>query len=91
MEVLELAENKLVRWRCVAHSYNDKHEWLATELDFALEPKDELTVLRFKHHRWPEGSDFLGFCSLKWATYLLGLKQLAEGGEGTPWPRDAKI
>lgn len=30
-------------------------------------------------------------CSIKWATYLMSLKQLIEGGEGAPSPRDLKI
>jgi uncharacterized protein YndB with AHSA1/START domain len=91
MEVLELKRNKFVQWRCVAHSDDPKHEWVGTELFFELEPKGASTLLRFKHRRWLDGSDFLGYCSLKWATYLLGLKQLLEGGKGTPRPRDAEI
>jgi hypothetical protein len=39
-------------------------------------------VLRFSHRHWLEGSDFLRYCSLKRATYLLGLKRLLETGEG---------
>jgi hypothetical protein len=87
----ELKDNSFVHWRCVAHSDGPKHEWGGTELFLELELKRADTVLRFKHRRWLDGSDFLSYCSLKWATYLLGLKQFLEGGKGVPWPRDLEI
>jgi uncharacterized protein YndB with AHSA1/START domain len=91
MEVAGLDRAKRVHWRCVKHGPDPKHEWVGTELFFELEPEGANTVLRFSHRRWPEGSDFMRYCSMKWATYLLGLKGLLEGGEGTPYPRDAEI
>ncbi len=91
MDVVELEGNKRVRWRCVAHSNDPKHEWLGTEVFFDLDPQSAATILRFSHRGWLEGSDFLRYCSLKWATYLIGLKRLLEAGEGTPYPRDIKI
>jgi uncharacterized protein YndB with AHSA1/START domain len=92
MEILELEDGRRVRWRCVAHSGDPQHEWLGTEVFFDLEPQGPPhTALRFSHRRWLEASDFLRYCSLKWATYLLGLKRLMEGGVGNAWPRDLRI
>jgi hypothetical protein len=31
------------------------------------------------------------YCSTKWAAYLLGLKNLCEGGKGRPYPDDVDI
>jgi len=36
VKILELKDNKFVRWRCVAHSDDPKHEWVGTELFFKL-------------------------------------------------------
>jgi len=91
MEILALEAERLVHWRCVAHGDNPTHEWINTELFFDLEAQGPGTVLRFSHRRWLEATDFIRYCSLKWATYLLGLKRLLEAGEGTPWPRDVRI
>lgn len=91
MEIMELDNARRVHWRCVKHGPDPKHDWVGTEVLFELEPADANTVLRFSHRRWPEGADFIRHCSMKWATYLLGLKRLLEGGEGTPYPRDVKI
>ena len=33
----------------------------------------------------------MGHCSMKWATFLLSLKELAETGKGRPSPEDLKI
>jgi hypothetical protein len=46
------------------------------------------TIVRFSHRRWMQESDFLRFCSLKWATFLLSLKSLLETGQGAPAPHD---
>jgi uncharacterized protein YndB with AHSA1/START domain len=89
MRVVALKPNRLVRWQCLANSFGD--EWINTEISFELETERQSTILRFSQRRWAEESDFLRFCSLKWATYLLGLKSLLEGGSGTPWPRDVEI
>ena len=91
MEILDLRPSKLVHWRCVAKTTGSKDEWIGTEIFFELEPDGQGTILRFSQRRWLEASDFLRYCSLKWATYLVGLKHFLEGGSGTPWPRDVEI
>jgi uncharacterized protein YndB with AHSA1/START domain len=91
MEILALQAGKLVHWRCVAKVASPDDEWIGTEIFFALERDGKGTVLRFSHRRWLEASDFLRYCSLKWATFLLSLKSLLETGRGMPWPRDVRI
>jgi uncharacterized protein YndB with AHSA1/START domain len=90
MEVVGLDNAKRVHWCCIKHT-DPKHEWVGTELFFELEPEGANTVLRFSHRRWPEGTDFIRYCSMKWATFLLGLERLLEMGKGTPYPRDVRI
>ena len=91
MEIVDLQPDRLVHWRCVAKVPGPTDEWIGTEFFFELEPVAGGTVLRFSQRRWLEASDFLRYCSIKWATYLVGLKSLLETGRGTPWPRDVKV
>ncbi len=89
MEILALEENRLVRWACRAHLSGD--EWVGTEVFFDLREENGVTVVRFSHRRWLEATDFLRYCSMKWAGYLLSLKNLVETGQGSPWPHDVQI
>jgi uncharacterized protein YndB with AHSA1/START domain len=86
MKILALEKDRLVRWRCVAHLSAD--EWVGTELTFELRPERDGTAVRFSHRRWSEATDFLRYCSLRWALYLISLKAFVETGMGNPWPRD---
>ena len=87
MEVLDLTPEKLVRWRVK----DGPAEWLATEIEFVLSHEGEHTIVRFGHRRWREEVEFTAHCSMKWATFLLSLRQLVETGEGRPAPTDLKI
>lgn len=87
MKVLELTPGKRVRWQCL----DGAKEWIGTELTFDLREKNGTTVLLFAQRGWKEQVEFMHYCSTKWATYLLGLKKLCEGGEGMPYPDDADI
>ena len=87
MKVLELQPNKLVRWLCV----DGAKEWIGTGLSFELKQNNGSTVLLFAQRGWKEEVEFMHYCSTKWATYLLGLKSLCEGGKGTPYPDDIDI
>ena len=49
------------------------------------------TIVRFAHRNWREQVEFMAHCSMKWATYLLSLKQLVETGTGSPSPDDFKL
>jgi len=87
MKVLELSPGKRVRWQCV----DGAKEWIGTELSFELSEKDGGTVLLFAQRGWKEQVEFMHYCSTKWATYLLSLKNLCESGKGTPYPGDVDI
>jgi uncharacterized protein YndB with AHSA1/START domain len=86
MEITALEPNRLVQWRCVNHLSGD--EWIGTELSFELVARGDQTIVRFSHRRWPEASDFLRSCSVRWALYLVSLKGFVESGQGNPWPHD---
>jgi uncharacterized protein YndB with AHSA1/START domain len=66
-------------------------EWIGTEVAFSLQQEREFTIVRFSHSQWRESVDFTAHCSMKWATFLLSLKQLLENGCGMPAPNDLKI
>jgi len=87
MEVLEVVDPSLVRWRCV----DGPDDWRNTTLSFEIEPDGDQTAVLFTHADWREPSPFLHHCSTKWAQFLLGMKSGLEGGEATPWPTDEPI
>jgi uncharacterized protein YndB with AHSA1/START domain len=86
MAIAALEPFRMARWRCVGHLSGE--EWIGTELFFELRTRPDHTVLRFSHRRWLEATDFLRYCSVRWALYLVSLKNLVETGKGSPWPRD---
>jgi hypothetical protein len=45
----------------------------------------------FGHRNWREAVEFTAHCSMKWATFLLSLRELVETGKGRPSPDDRKI
>ena len=49
------------------------------------------TVIVFGHRNWREAVEFMAHCSMKWATFLLSLRELVETGRGKPSPDDLKI
>lgn len=66
-------------------------EWLGTDVTFALSQRGEYTIVLFGHRNWREAVEFTSHCSMKWATFLLSLRQLIETGTGHPSPDDLKI
>jgi uncharacterized protein YndB with AHSA1/START domain len=87
MEVLELSQDERVRWRVIA----GPQEWLGTEVEFSLSRQDDYTIVLFGHRHWREPVEFMAHCSMKWATFLLSLRDLVETGRGKPSPDDLKI
>ena len=87
MEVLELAPNERVRWRVKA----GPPEWVGTDVEFSLSKQGDYTVVLFGHRGWREEVEFTAHCSMKWATFLLSLRELVETGRGRPSPDDLKI
>ncbi|MEO8187248.1 MAG: SRPBCC domain-containing protein [Burkholderiaceae bacterium] len=87
MEVIGMDRDEAVHWRCKA----GPDEWIGTDIIFKLEQEGDYTNVRFGHKNWREAVDFTEHCSMKWATFMLSLKDLVETGEGRPSPDDIKI
>lgn len=87
MEVQALNAPKEVRWRCV----DGPAEWIGTDITFQLSEQDNQTTLLFGHRNWREAVEFTFHCSMKWAVFLLSLREYVETGKGKPSPDDLKI
>jgi uncharacterized protein YndB with AHSA1/START domain len=87
MEVKELKPGSLARWACV----EGPEEWVGTTIDFRLDFVDGMTILIFGHRGWREPVEFMAHCSMKWAVFMLSLKELVETGAGRPAPHDLTI
>lgn len=87
MEVQELKYDKEVRWRCV----EGPEEWVGTEVTFQLSEQDGQVIVLFGHRNWREATESTYHCSMKWATFLLSLREYVETGTGKPSPNDLKI
>jgi hypothetical protein len=87
-EVAALEPGKLVRWKAIGEG-ND--EWAGTAISFSLSTDEVQTSLRFRHSGWRENTGMFPHCSMKWATFLLSLKDLMEKGKGRPAPDDLEI
>ncbi len=86
-EVLAPTSDDKVRWRFET----GPKEWIGTDVTFELSQRGDLTVVLFGHRNWREPVEFMAHCSMKWATFLLSLRELLETGEGKPAPGDLKI
>ena len=87
MEVRGLDPDKEVHWRCKA----GPEEWIGTDVVFKLAQDGDYTIVHFGHKNWREAVEFTEHCSMKWATFMLSLKDLVEKGKGRPSPDDIKI
>lgn len=87
MAVQALDAPREVRWRCV----DGPAEWVGTDIAFELSEQDDQTIVLFGHRHWREAVEFMAHCSMKWATFLLSLREYVETGKGRPSPRDLKI
>ncbi len=86
--VAELKPGKRVRWRVT----DGPPEWIGTDITFDLSKGGGgKTIVIFGHRGWKKPAEFMAHCSMKWATFLLSLRQLVETGKGRPAPRDLKI
>ena len=86
-QLRDLEPNKSVRWQFT----QGPEEWLGTDVTFNLSQSGDYTVVLFGHRNWREAVEFTAHCSMKWATFLLSLRQLVETGKGQPAPEDLKI
>ncbi len=87
MEVLKLSTPTDVRWRCI----DGPDEWVGTDITFQLSEQDNQTIVLFGHRNWREAVEFTSHCSMKWAVFLLSLREYVETGKGRPSPNDLKI
>ncbi len=87
MEVKELNAENYVSWNCIS----GPEEWIGTEISFDLSETDGQTIIIFDHKNWREQVEFTAHCSMKWAVFLLSLRQYVETGNGNPSPQDLKI
>jgi hypothetical protein len=82
-----VAESEVI-WKCVA----GPEEWLGTTIEFRFQKnEDGNTGLYFTHRGWAEETPFHYHCSMKWASFLLSLKEYLELGRGRPFPNDIQI
>lgn len=79
--------DRRVRWRFT----DGPPEWLGTDATFELTEDGDMTILVFGHRGWREPVEFMAHCSMKWAVFLLSLRDFAESGAGRPSPVDMKI
>ena len=86
MKVVASTENT-VSWKVVA----GPDEWMETPVHFEIRPHEKGCILYFSHSEWKETSDFHHHCSMKWATFLLSMKDYLEQGAGKPYPNDILI
>lgn len=86
-EQREAVPDQRVAWRFTA----GPEEWLDTDVTFDLSQDGEYVIVIFAHRNWREAVEFTAHCSMKWATFLLSLRQLLETGSGSPAPDDLKI
>lgn len=86
-ELAQLAPNEAVRWRFLS----GPAEWIGTDVTFSLSQAGDETLVLFGHNNWREAVEFTAHCSMKWATFLLSLRDLVETGKGKPAPDDLKI
>ena len=87
-EVIELVENRRVRWR---HHGEMPTAWMGSEILFDLREDDKQTMVNFAHYNWREADEFLAHCSTKWGVFMMSLKHSIETGVGQPWPNDVHI
>lgn len=87
MEVQDLEPGKKVRWKFT----EGPKEWIGTEVVFELHQEENYTIVLFHHLHWAEEVEFKAHCSMKWAVFMLSLKELVEKGKGKPAPYDIKI
>jgi uncharacterized protein YndB with AHSA1/START domain len=86
-EMTRLEPEREVRWRFT----DGPPEWIGTEATFELTQDGDMTIVNFGHRNWKEPIEFMAHCSMKWATFLMSLRELVETGKGKPSPDDLKI
>jgi uncharacterized protein YndB with AHSA1/START domain len=86
-DVTKMVPEEEVHWRFSA----GPEEWVGTDVTFQLSRDGDMTLLVFGHRNWREQVEFMAHCSMKWAVFMLSLRQFSETGKGQPSPDDLKI
>ena len=86
-EVTKPEPNREVRWRFTS----GPPEWIGTDATFRIAQDGDMTIVVFGHRNWKEPVEFMAHCSMKWAVFLLSLRDYVETGKGHPAPGDLKI
>lgn len=87
MSVEKVTEREII-WKCVG----GPEEWLGTTIEFRFQKdQDNNTALYFTHRGWAEETPFHYHCSMKWASFMLSLKEYLDLGQGRPFPNDIQI
>src|SRR4051794_17186062 len=84
-EVVEVTDDRIA-WRCIG----GPDEWIDQSITFDLSHEGDETILLFTNTGWREQVPFMGHCTTKWASFLLGAKSLAEGGRSVSYPDEVK-
>jgi len=87
IQIAALEPDRHVHWQFESGAA----ECIGTDVTFDFKQEGEYKIVRFCHSNWREAIEFTDHCSMKWATFLLSLKQLLEDGRGKPSPNDLKI
>ena len=87
--VKDLKPGKHVAWK--SPKGQGAGEWEETEVTFDLSTDEKQTFIQFRHSGWRESTDFQGHCSMRWAVFLLSLKDVLERGKGRPIPYDLEV
>jgi uncharacterized protein YndB with AHSA1/START domain len=87
MEVKALEPGKEIHWTFTA----GPEEWIGTDVIFSLHQEGDYTIVLFAHRNWRMEVEFKAHCSMKWAIFMLSLKELIETGKGRASPHDIKI
>jgi len=87
MQIQVLNPEKEIQWRCI----EGPAEWIGTDVTFELSEQDGQIIIIFRHRNWRKEVEFTAHCSMKWAVFLLSLREYVETGKGNPSPDDLKI
>jgi hypothetical protein len=85
----ELDSGKRVAWK--SPMGQGAGEWEGTEIAFDVSTDEKQTFVQFRHSGWKESSNFQGHCSMRWAIFLLSLRDVLERGKGRPIPYDLEV
>lgn len=83
LEVTKLKPNELVQWRA---TQKEAPEWAGTEIEFKIFRESDRTLLHFRQSGFREDAKMFPRFSLRWAIFLLSLKEFVETEKGRPYP-----